>query len=238
MASAMTAQQLVDITRDYVGIYDQIVLRDGFSTDDGEADIAILPFINQSTAMWLMTGFVKCQFYMSAVAGKSKYKLPQGCGSISYIRYAGTRLEKKTMAWLDRNRQGWLSAASGTPSIYATDISDFIVVYPSPLTSDALVSGSESFEMLAVATLDDLVDAGDVLTRIPVEFHGALAVDAAGRVLRAMGNGAKADTLPLDAKMAYESIQALAQHRQIGETTQIEVLDYHDQYRRGISGLY
>lgn len=133
-----TAQSIVNTARDLVGVHDKSKLRDGFSTDDLQADVSILHWVKEGLKDLLDTGYAKC--YMSLALDKAtsddnpqEYKLSPEITEVLEIRRGSDdgELIKTTIGELNRDYPGWRSANQGTVTHWWAN-GDVIGFYPMP----------------------------------------------------------------------------------------------------------
>lgn len=253
MPASRTALYLCDRVRAAVGTigtdfnaFERDQLRNGFVGDLGEADLAILPALNEAIQKLLKTGQYKCRFSIGVPAGVAgmvtEINLSPEIGAIEYVKYAGVSLRKVALTSLDARYSGWVNRPLGIPRNYYNDVPDVIGLYPAPLLGDA--AGVYSLEILAEALAGDLVLETDVPARLPAQFHEDLVIWAAISLLRSIDGGSEASSRKIadlrrdwDGKDNSQSViarvQALAQHRAIDETSQLAPFEYRGAHRSG-----
>lgn len=245
MPASRTAQYLATETRQWAGVYDRSILRDGFEQDKGMADLAIVPALNWAITQLLLTGQYKCYFSLALTENQSQYELDTAIGRIVVATYTTdpetdpvvTVLTKTKITSLDNRRPGWRNSDAGIPVAYHTDVPDIIEVWPAPnVTDDAAYP---ALTILAEATTSDLVLPTDVPQRLPQQFHDSLAIGAAMRICFAMSRieGAMLERYSVLAGMwtkAIADVQSDANNREQDETAQMLV---NDTYRNGLGML-
>jgi hypothetical protein len=176
-------------------MYDRSKLRDGFDINDNyQADIEILPSINSALRTMLTTGYIKCSFFKSVVAGTYEYTLPPGAGEVTYVHYKGLPLTPTSVGKLDRTLPGWQNnIRSGTPTLWYNAKSDVIGLYCAPYLTDSV--GTYSLEIMAEALTDDLTAPESVPSRLPHQFHEDVAIGASCEILGALGDAASSARL-------------------------------------------
>lgn len=224
-------------TRFHTGVFDRALLRDGFSTDEGEADRAILPTLNECITELIFTGQYKCKFSLALRSGVREYRLDPGIGTILRATYSGMPLKKTSMTTLDRWAPGWErpTGEHGIPRELYTDIPDVVGFYPLPNISDP--SGTYGFEFIAEALTDDLTYPTDVPQRLPSMFHDFLPHGAAAKILVSLGDTeslAKAQEHKDKWAAAVKLVRDQANHSFEDESVQFSPANnYRDFYRQG-----
>ena len=262
MPASRTAQYLCDRVRERVGkigdfnAHDRGKLRDGFLGDEGTADIAILPALNDALGQLLKTGDYKCRFSIglpAAVVGvPTEIRKDPAIGAIELVTYQNCPLQKVSLLDLvGRYPRGWAGATNpayqfGRPRCYYNDIPDKIGIFPSPMIADTPpnpdgTGGTYSLVILAESLADDLLLPTDFPARLDSQFHDDLVVWAAFQILDSVGQGsgaamARAQMLRRDWDGANNSqsviarVQALAQHRDLNEVQQLRPREYRRFY--------
>lgn len=247
--AARTCEELVNLTRERIGVWDRSALRDGFDADDlGTADHAIRPHLSAYYRSLIPTGFVKCEFSQSVVAGSGEYTLDSRIGTVIWATFSGVPLAKRRGTELDAMTRGrWRTRAPGVPRVYTNDLPRQIRLVPPPLLSDA--SGVASLVLLAETEPGELVGRGDVPLDLFNGYHDELAAGAGVRVLTAMLGDprlpadlraavpAKVELLRPDARRLEEWVQALAQAREEGEVRQMRPLESREGGEAGVWGV-
>lgn len=239
MATYRTAQQLVDLTRQYVGIFDKTRLRDGFADlDEGEADFQILTHLNAYYRSLIPTGFVQCTFQQSLLVGSGVYNLDMDIGTIVGVVYfdptvsGGYPLKNTQVSTLDGvyGQRGWRAFPAGKPQQWLMQTPRIFTITPPPLNSGAYV------EIQAESPPADLVSATDVPIDLFTGYHDELAYGAASSVLNSIGDELSMAKLPFvlaKTKRLELWVQELAQSRNQVTERQIQPLSYR---RRGVFG--
>lgn len=236
MPAARDAQYLCNRTRFHVGVYDKALLRDGFSTDAGEADRDILTALNECITELIFTGQYKCKFALALQSGVREYRLDPGIGTILRATYSGLPLKSTHITTLDRFVPGWEKPTvdNDTPREFYTDIPDVVGFYPCPKYSDP--ASAPGFEFIAEALTDDLVNPTDVPQRLPSQFHDFLPHGAAYRILVSLGgdeNMAKAEAHKATWMETVKRVQDQANHSVQDEDSQFSPANnYRDFYRQ------
>lgn len=245
MPSSRNAQYLCNETRNWTGIYDRSILRDGFEQDKGQSPLAIIPALNWAISELLLTGQYKCYFSLALTEDVSQYELDSAIGRIVVATYTTdpetdpveTPLAKTRITSMDTKRPGWRNADAGIPVAYHTDVPDVIALWPKPnVTDDA---SYPSLTLLAEATVSDLVLPTDYPLRLPVQFHEGLSIGAAMRICFARsreegGMLARYEHLSLLWNKVVMNVQSDANNREQDESAQMSV---NDTYRNNISAF-
>lgn len=222
-----TAKYIVDRIRSRVGMFDRTKLRDGFSTDDGQADIDILSFLNDGINELLMTGYHKCRFSLPVVSGTAEYAFDAGIAEVLIATYQGVELEKTRLTTLYRNQNLPLTA-SGKPTKWYNDIPDTIGLYPTPDTTD---TGENSLEIIAESLATTLALPTDVPDRLPAVFHPRLMYGPAYQILLALGGSDPSTMAKIEnyqqkwGKLTLD-VEAMANNRQQDEVYQMAPDEY------------
>lgn len=245
MPGSRNTSYLCAEARNWTGIYDRSLLRDGFEQDKGQSPLAIVPALNWAITKLLLTGQYKCYFTLPLTEDQSQYELDTAIGRIVVTTYTTdpatdpiqTPMKKTRITTLDTIRPGWRNADSGIPVAYHTDVPDIIEVWPKPNVTDA--TGYPSLTILAEATSSDLVHPDDVPQRLPVQFHEGLAIGAAMRICFARSReepAMLARYTELKTLWATEvaNVQSDANNREQDESSQMMV---NDTYRNRISAF-
>ncbi len=240
MPEARDATYLVNRTRFHTGIYDKALLRDGFSSDEGEADRDILTSLNECITELIFTGQFKCKFSLALQSGVREYRLDPGIGTILRATYSGLPLKSTHVTPLDRFQPGWEITANnpfGTPMEFYTDIPDVVGVNPIPRFSDP--TDAPGFEFWAEALVADLVLPGDIPERLPSQFHVFIPHGAAAKILISLGGSDNLEKAKAHLDMWNETmkrVQDQANHSVQDESAQFSpACNYRDFYR-GNSG--
>lgn len=222
---------LCNRVRYHTGIFDRSLLRDGFSTDMGEADRDALSAINDTLRLLFMTGQFVCRFTLELTADTSEYTKDPDMGLVKAIWYQDKPLEHTSMLNLNSESKMWLTQASSTPSKFYTDIPDVIGLYPAPDETDD--ADDPSLVILAEVVADDLEEPDDVPTRLPSAYHEGVAIGASILVLSSLGmNTEKIEVLGPMWKKYLDAVQANAQRGEYASTDQLLPFDYRKRNRR------
>ena len=189
MPAARDAAYLVQQTRQWVGVYDRSLLRNGFEDDLGMADLDCITALNWAIKQLLPTGQIKCYFSLPVTADEARYELDPAIGIVVVATWTDAEGEVKPLAKtritsLDMRYPGWRNAEPGIPVVYHTDVPDVIELIPAPDTTDT--GSNKSLVLLAEAISDDLALPTDVPSRLPVQFHEDLCIGAAMRICFSM----------------------------------------------------
>lgn len=226
------AQYLCDRVRFHTGLYDRSLLRDGFSSDRGEADRDILSALNDTIRLSAMTGQFVCRFTLEVTEDVYEYTKDPDMGLIKEILYQGVPLKPRSIQEKDQYNRSWqvTPVQTGTPTEYYHDIPDVLWLWPIPDTTDT--AGDPSLSILAETVADDLEEPDDVPSRIPSSYHEGLAYGAAILILSSMGEveGRIANLAPVWSKY-LSKMQEQAQRGEYGATDQIVPLAYRRRQR-------
>lgn len=189
MPAARNALALCTQTRQWVGVYDRSVLRNGFADDLGMADLDCITALNWAIKQLLPTGQIKCYFTLPVVANQSQYELDTAIGTVVVATWTDSDgqikpLAKTKITSLDMKYPGWRNAEPGIPVAWHTDVPDVIELIPAPDASDA--EDAPSLTLLAEAISNDLALPTDIPSRLPVQFHEDLCIGAAMRICFSM----------------------------------------------------
>jgi hypothetical protein len=230
MATERSAQYLCDRVRFHAGIYDRSLLRDGFSTDRGEADRDILSALNDTVRLACMTGQFVCEFTLEVEEDVSEYTKDPDIGLIKLIAYDDVPLKRVSLIEKDDRQRYWRTQGSGNPSEYSTDMPDVIKLFPTPDTTDEV--GEPSLVILAETIADDLALPSDTPSRTPAVYHEGYAYGAAILVLSSLGDQGEriANLAPVWNKYLAK-MQEQAQRAEYGATDQIATFNYRKRGR-------
>lgn len=226
MIGQQNAQQLCDFTRQLVGVFDRKALRDGFSTDQAEADYTILPYLNDAVGDALETGFAKCYFTLTLTASVREYKLNPDVHTVLNAVWESTSepLLQTTPATLDDTKPGWrLETASESKEFYF--FGDVLGLYPAPNTTGSKVI------LLADTTVGELSAAADLVDKLPARYHRALCYRAASQLCLSMAKTvedsmvAKSNRYMQEWEKQKAALQAVVQARNINPDTQMQPVE-------------
>lgn len=178
----MTAQQIVNTARDLVGVHDKSKLRDGFSTDELQADVSILHWVKEGLKDLLDTGYAKC--YMTLALDKAttdddpqEYKLSPEITEVLEIRRGSDdgELVKTTIGELNQLYPGWRNASQGTATHWWAN-GDVIGFYPMP------DDDTETAILLVDILPTELSASTDTPDKLPSVHHATPAYYAASMI--------------------------------------------------------
>jgi len=237
MADTRTALELCELVRSDTGIYDRSRLRNGFSADEGKADRAILPLLNEGLAIALGTGYAKCRLLQPTEADEREYPINYRQGSVTYVAWRGKILPTKRIGEIKSLYPDFLTQSSAPqPMYYYSDIPDKIGLFPAPNVTDVISDPPEdtddppSLEILAEVAQPDLVVETDTPSRLIVKFHDRCRYYASWRICVAMLGADGIDTEAFtfkatDAAAQWKSflsdLQAWAQAPEEGTVAQV-----------------
>lgn len=189
----MTARDLVNFTRDLVGVYDRSRLADGFGDEGLTADRSVLRLYNEGLRRLLDTGYSEC--YETLTLNKAdtdsfpyEYGLPTAIHHIVNVRLGstGNKLTLTSIQALDQDKPGWRSATRGTVTHYYLE-GHFVGVYPKPTAT------TETLIMLVHLNPTFPTAATDEIARIPENFQTVACHYAASVLSGSFASEAKSE---------------------------------------------